>query len=370
MARWGTVSESVPPSDDAPAAERRRWRWWYGVPLALLGLGIGGAALFTIPYYAIAPGTAIDVRGLVDVEEGPEFAPDAGIHLTTVSLRRVTLLEALQGWLDPDVDVVEREVIAPPEVGDRELRDFNLELMADSKQKALGVAFEALGYEDAVSGSGAAVVQVLPGAPADGVLSPGDTIVAVDGEAVTVDYEAVRALGEREPGDAVTLGIQPEAGEPRDIEVTLGENPDVAGRPFLGVTLQTSDLTFDFPYEVDLESDRIGGPSAGLAFTLEIIDILTEGELTGGRRVAVTGTIELDGSVGEVGGVVQKTAAVEDAGIDLFLVPAGELAAAREAAGDGLRVEAVETIDDALRILAELTGGNGLALPAEGIGTA
>lgn len=370
MARLSTVSETVPPVVDEPAAGRGRWRWWHWLPLALLGLGVAGAAFFTIPYYAIAPGSAIDVRGLVDVKDGPEFEPDAGLHLTTVSLQRVTLLEALQGWLDPNVDVVERDVIAPPDVGDQELRDFNLELMANSKQKALGVAFEALGYEDAVSGHGASVVQVLPGAPADGVLKAGDTIVAVDGEEVSVDYEVVRALGEHEPGDAVTLQVQPEEGDAHEVKVTLGENPEVADRPFLGVTLQTKDLTFDFPYEVDLQSDRIGGPSAGLAFTLEVIDVLTEGELTGGRRVAVTGTIELDGSVGEVGGVVQKTAAVEDAGIDLFLVPSGELADARSAAGDDLRVEAVDTIDDALRVLAELTGGNGLALPAEGGGTA
>lgn len=364
-----TVNEIVPPPADAPVRRNRR-RWWIAVPLVLLALAVAGASFISIPYYAIAPGNAVDVRPLVDVNGAEAFEPEAGIFLTTVSLRRVTLFGALQGWIDPDVEVVEREVIAPPDIGDRQLRDFNLELMATSKQKALGVAFETLGYEDAVTGTGATVVQVVPDSPADGVLSPGDAIVSVDGTPVTVDYEAVHALGEHRPGDTVTLGIEPEGGERREIEVRLAENPQVTGKPFLGVSLQTKDLELDFPFDVELQSERIGGPSAGLAFTLSIIDVLTAGELTGGERVAVTGTIELDGSVGEVGGVVQKAAAVRDAGIDLFLVPRGELEAARAAADDGLRVEAVDDVDDALRILADLTGGNGLALPGEGPDTA
>jgi PDZ domain-containing protein len=367
--RVDTVSDSVLPPPDAPATPRSRRRWWWVVVPVVVALGLAGASFVTIPYYAIAPGSAIDVRPLVDVEEGPEHDPEAGVHLTTVSLRRVTLLGALEGWLDPDIDVVEREVIVPPDIGDRELRDFNLELMADSKQKALGVAFEALGF-DAVSGTGATIVQVVADSPAEGVLAAGEAIVGVDGEPVEVDHEAVRALGSRSPGDTVTLRVDPVEGEERDVTVTLGENPEVEGRPFLGVSLQTRDLSLDFPYEVDLESERIGGPSAGLAYALEVIDVLTPGELTGGRPVAVTGTIELDGSVGEVGGVVQKTAAVEDAGIGLFLVPMGELEQARAAAGDDLRVEGVETLDDALRILADVSGGNGLALPAEGNTTA
>lgn len=365
-----TVSESVPPLVDAPEPRRSRRRWWIGVPLVLLAVGLVAASWVRIPYYAIAPGSAIDVRPLVSVEDGPSHEPDAGIFLTTVSLRHVTLLGALQGWLDPETEIVERSVVAPPNIDDQQLRQFNLDLMASSKQKALGVAFEALGYEDAVSGSGAEIVQVVPGSPAEGVLVAGDAIVAVDGTPVTVDYEAVRALGARRPGDTVRLTIDPAAGDQRELDVTLGENPEVAGKAFLGVSLQTRDLTLDFPFQVELESERIGGPSAGLAYTLSVIDVLTEGELTGGRRVAVTGTIELDGSVGEVGGVVQKTAAVKDAGIDLFLVPQGELEAARAAAGDDLRVEGVGTIADALRVLAEVTGGNGLALPAEGAGTA
>jgi PDZ domain-containing protein len=146
------------------------------------------------------------------------------------------------------------------------------------------------------------------------------------------------------------------------VPVTFAARPDDEQRAYLGVGLTTKDLRFDFPFEVDVQSERIGGPSAGLAFTLEVIDQLTPGELTGGRNVATTGTIELDGSVGEVGGVAQKTMAVRESGADLFIVPSGELETARRFAGDDLHVVAADTLDEALAALAEV-GGNGLALP-------
>ena len=117
---------------------------------------------------------------------------------------------------------------------------------------------------------------------------------------------------------------------------------------------------------MELDSEDIGGPSAGLAFTLQVLDTLTPGELTGGHRVAATGTIDLGGRVGLVGGVRQKTLSVKDAGIDLFLVPSGELEEARAVAGDDMRVEPVDTLDDALAVLATV-GGNGASLDRSGV---
>jgi PDZ domain-containing protein len=122
------------------------------------------------------------------------------------------------------------------------------------------------------------------------------------------------------------------------------------------VHLQTKQLRFDFPFTVNVDSAGIGGPSAGLAFTLGILDALRPGELTGGHRVAVTGTISLDGTVGPVGGVVQKTAAVRAAGIGLFLVPPQEYDMARAHAGSKLKVVRVSTLEDALRALGQQGG--------------
>jgi PDZ domain-containing protein len=160
----------------------------------------------------------------------------------------------------------------------------------------------------------------------------------------------------------VRLDVLAADGATRAVDVTLAERPDDPSRAYLGVRLATKDLSFDFPFAVDVQSDRIGGPSAGLAFALEVIDLITEGELTGGIEVATTGTIELDGSVGKVGGVAQKTMAVNGSAATLFLVPTGEADAARRFADDDVTVAAVDTLDDALAALAAV-GGNGLALP-------
>jgi Lon-like protease len=351
--------------DQGSRPRRRRWLW--AIPAALVVAALVSAALVTIPYYAIAPGSALSVTGLVTVTDGPSHPPQGEVFLTTVSLRRITVLEGVQAWLDSSIEVrPEREILG--EVPPERLREFNLELMADSKQKAMAVAFETLGY-DVRSGSGALVFAVVPGTPAEGVLEQGDVVVAVDGEPVSLSEEAVALIGRHAPGDRVVLDVVPaDGGEARSVEADLMENPDAPGRPLLGVQLQTKDLQLDFPFEVAIDSNRIGGPSAGLAFTLSLLDVLTPGELTGGQRVAVTGTIEFDGRVGAVGGVAQKTVAVRRAGIDVFLVPSREYEDAMRFAGPDLRVEAIDTIDDALRVLAE-AGGGALALPAGETGT-
>jgi Lon-like protease len=360
-----TANDIVPPGEPPPVRPRGRVRPWHLVAAFAIVASVLAANTITVPYFAIAPGSAVAVGPLVTVQDGPSYPAEGTIYLTTVSLRRVTMFEAIQGWIDPAIDVVEERVILPPQVSRSELREFNLELMDTSKEQALGVAFEKLDF-DAIQGDGAEVVQVLPDTPADGVLEPGDAIVAVDGKDIGVHIEAVRLIGDRRPGDEVRLRIEPQGGgEARDLTVRLAASPTDPERALLGVTLRTRDLRFDFPYEVDIASERIGGPSAGLAFTLQVLDVLTDGELTGGLRVAATGTIELDGSVGAVGGVAQKTVAVRDAGIDLFLVPASEVEQARRHAGQALQIAPVRDLDDALRVLASL-GGNGLALDGPG----
>jgi PDZ domain-containing protein len=156
-----------------------------------------GASLVEVPYYAFAPGRPVNTTPLVSVVDGPSFEPEGDIYLTTVSLRRATVFEALAGWLDPTVDVVKEEVILPPGTPPSRLRDSNLEAMAGSKQVALGVAYEALGF-DAIKGTGATVVGIVPGAPADGVLSDGETIVAVEDVRVGAELRGqCRAAGSR-----------------------------------------------------------------------------------------------------------------------------------------------------------------------------
>lgn len=148
------------------------------------------------------------------------------------------------------------------------------------------------------------------------------------------------------------------------MQVVLGAREGDTTKGFLGVSTFTRDLSFTFPVEVTIDSGRVGGPSAGLAFTLGILDVMTPESLTGGLNVSVTGTITLDGSVGPIGGIHQKVMASRRAGVDLMLVPASEIDEARKYAGD-LRVESVESLTQALEVLTTVGGGN-LVLPAVG----
>lgn len=358
-----TVNESVVGPDEfaggtilpTPNPKKKFSDWFRIIGLVLFVAALYGALNIPLSYYAISPGQATDVEPLVKVEKGPSYPSDGKIFLTTVSLGQATLFEIFQGWLDPSVDIFEEAAIRPPSVSEDELTKINLQYMASSKETALGVAFEYLGY-DAITGEGAEVAKVEKGSPADQKLGSGDVIIEMDGESVKDHLQLVKAVKAVTPGDAVQLKVKSGEGEIRAVDIELGTNPDNMTQGFLGVALSTSNLSFDFPYDVKLESEDIGGPSAGLAFTLQILDSLTEGDLANGNKVAITGTIELDGSVGEVGGIRQKAIAVRDAGADIFLVPFAEVGEITSIIGDKVRVIGVNSIKDAVETLKSLGG--------------
>jgi Lon-like protease len=373
-----TLNSTVLPTDVAPdpydggAPRRRRgWRWLW-VVAGIVVAGVIASAFVYLPYYAFTPGKATDTEGAIVVEGAETFPSEGEINFTTVRVKRVTPLRALQAWLDPAIDVVSERAY----LGDRsasENRSINLELMGDSKETAIYVALTTLGYEVEVSGGGAVVRQVSPDVPAAAVLQTGDVIVAVNGTPVHLDSALGTILAAFQPEDQVTLTIERPVPGSADLGgtqeydtltllVTLAARED--GSALIGISPGTrDDVEFDFPIDVDIDSGSVGGPSAGLAFTLGIIDTLTPGELTGGESIATTGTIRLDGTVGPVGGVKQKTVTVERSGATLFLVPVEEYETAVAAAGEDsdLEIVAVEDVDDALEALAE-RGGNGADL--------
>jgi len=208
------------------------------------------------------------------------------------------------------------------------------------------------------------VVEGVPGQPAAAVLRANDVIVAIDGAAVSTSGDAVAAIRSHVPGDTIRLRTRRDDGAPADADAVLGQGDD--GKPLLGVRLSTK---IKLPFDIAIDSGRVVGPSAGLAYALELLDVLTPGELTGGSSVAATGELQPDGTVGAIGGVAQKTVTVKRAGARIFLVPKENEAEARAHAGKGLQVLGVSSFDDALHALGSLSGSNALALGKPGSGT-
>lgn len=345
----------APPLGPPPPARRHRRLWWVLGPALVLALaGLIAGLFLPIPYYALSPGQVRDAGASVGVDGSSYPADEDEISFVTVSLSQVTPLGALAGWLDPYTDVKpEDEVLVG---GDREEnREVNQRLMDDSQVAAEVAAYSALGC-DVLSGTGALILGIEPGSAAEGVLEADDVVVAVDGEPVEVSADLGEAVDEAGPGGTLSLTVEDAEGATREVEATVGTSPDDPDQALLGVALDTRDLEVDLPTEVVIDAGDVGGPSAGLAFTLALLDELTPGSLTGGSAVTATGTMDARGRVGPVGGVRQKTSAVRQAGSELFLVPPDELAEATDAAGDDLEVVAVSTLEEALDALGEHGG--------------
>jgi PDZ domain-containing protein len=366
-----------------PAASRPpRARWW-GIPFAVLGgLALTFVAVATwIPtdLYGVAPGAAQAVAPRIDLS-AKTYDSKGELLFVTVNVPRLSVLGRLVGSLDPDVSVkTARELF-----GDQtreENRAQNLKLMGYSKETAAYVALKRLGYDVGLTGGGPVIESLcleykdpndaksacVRPAPADAVLDPGDAIVAVDGQPVVLAEDVAPLLAGKSPGDVVTVTIVPTGSQERkDVKVPLTTSTD--GRTIIGfIPVEGGvheDIGYQLPVTATISSDEIGGPSAGLAFTLTLLDQLTPGDITGGRKIAATGAINLDGSVGNIGGLRQKTVAVKEAGASYFLVPADQIEEAQtEARGSSLKVIGVHTVDEALTVLAGL-GGDISGIPA------
>lgn len=347
-----------------PAPPRKSRAALIGIPLVLLALVGWQVSMVRLPYLALAPGTAGSIASLLKVPDGRNHPPRGEILITTVSLRRATVFYALTGWLDPDIDVLpEADVI-----GDVDPEQYTKDAQVDmqsSKEAAAVLALRRLGHEVRETGTGTLVTNVSgPDVPVTGIIEPGDTISAIDGQPTPLRQDTIRILQTKRAGETIRVDVLSAAGATTTKTVTLGSRladgcaPNVVAGAgaCLGIELQTRGRKFDFPFDVEIDSQGIGGPSAGLAFTLALLDQLTPGELTGGKKVAVTGTIDFDGIVGDVGGVRQKTAAVSASGADLFLVPPGEFKAATARAGKKLKVVSVANLDEALKALGQIGG--------------
>ena len=325
------------------------------VPARWAGRLLPGDSVVDSEAVAFLPGAAIATSGRVKADGIDLFDPAGEILLLTVSIDSdLTVVDWIRSSVDDSIELRSRESV----YGDRsreEQRNHNRHLMGSSKDTATIVALEHLGVH-AVDFTGVLFVEAVSGGPADGLLEGTDVILSIAGEPVTTVESLRTVLADLEPGTPATVTVENSlTRELRDVQITLGTHPDNGGA-YIGVSgvadrIKQSPL----PFEIDIASGNVGGPSAGLAFTLIVLDVLTPGELTGGKRVAVTGSIGLDGSVGDVGGIAQKSVAARDAGAEVIIVPEALVDDARSGAGE-VPVVGVKSLDDALQALVALGG--------------
>lgn len=319
--------------------------------LVLGAVALGAAWLLPSDSYLLLPDRAKPLEQKVKIQ-GEKDAGRGGIYYVDVIVRKATLLEELVSGVRPEgADLVPAEALVPPGSSFRDRRRQNLRQMDRSEEVAAAVALRELGYDVDAEPEGALVVAVAPDAPAAGKLEPTEVIVAVDGVAVRTPDDLRRLIAKHEPGDSVRLRVRA-GGRTRVVEVATIESPEEAGRPIVGIQVeQFADI--ELPIDVEIDLGGVGGPSAGLAFALDVVEEL-RGNVARGLRVAVTGELELDGRVVPIGGVKQKVIGARRSRADVFLVPAGDnTVEARRYAG-ALRIIPVESFRQALRVLATL----------------
>ncbi|MCB1255695.1 MAG: PDZ domain-containing protein [Microthrixaceae bacterium] len=357
------------PEPQPQSRARRRRLWWSAAGGLVVGAAII-AALFLIqlPYFVIQPGSVTPAEQRVEIEGARSFDTDGRVLFVTVFINRATPALMIRSWLDDSVEVRSKEEMYP-EGDEDESRRENVVLMDTSKIVAEKVALTYLGLPAEFSGEGALVAGLVKSSPSKGVLEAGDVLVEVDDDPVKMPDDIGPALEDRRPGDTVGLVVERRSenaaasgssaqAKPkrRRLELALGADPKDPDRPVLGIYVEPYALSVNSDIKVAVDSGDVTGPSAGLAWTLAIIDRLTPESLTDGKRVAVTGEIHADGSVGAVGGTPQKVAAVKRAGIKVFLYPKATPDADKRAieriAGDDMKTYAVGTVDEAVKVLA------------------
>lgn len=320
----------------------------------LLAFGVTGAAV-PVPYVAQVPGPTYNTLGDIDgtpiitVQGRAKNKVDGHLNLTTVgvSRSRLTLVQAVRGWFARDVAVVPEEAVYPPNQTPQQTQKANRQQFLTSEQEAEAAALGHLGYPEKV------VVQGFsPGSPSKGKLQESDAIDSIDGRATPDTDTLDKVLTSIPGGSTVTVGYT-RLGKPGTTTVTTRSATDRKGA-LLGILVVQAPSA---PFDVDIHVADVGGPSAGLMLTLGILDLVGPTDLTAGKIIAGTGTIDQNGKVGPIGGIQLKMVAAHDIGAKLFLTPADNCAEAEQAPQPGLTLAKVSNLGDALTALQDWRSG-------------
>ncbi|MCA1053400.1 PDZ domain-containing protein [Rossellomorea aquimaris] len=336
--------------------------------MVVMTVFIVATSFYYLPYYVTKPGSAHELDPIIEVKGG--FEDQGEFMLTTVRMGRANIYAYLLASLKKYEYIYPVEEIRNPHESDEEYNLRQLQLMENSQNHAIEVAFKAANKPFDYKYNGIYVLNVYPSMPAADILKPGDRVTEIDGQAFESSEEFIQYVGGKNKGDNVTVKFIRD-GKENEETIPLEEFPELPGKVGLGISLSDDKEIITDP-EVTLDTEEIGGPSAGLMFSLEIYNQLTESDLTKGYRIAGTGTISEDGEVGRIGGIEQKIIAADKAGAEYFLAPDDSIPeevkkkhpelqsnylSAKQTAediGTDMKVIPVKTFEDAMKFLQSL----------------
>ena len=299
-------------------------------------------------YYFMSPGPPYQWN--IEIENVETYEYDGNLYQLTVRRDEANYFVYAWARLNSQIDLYPREVILPDGVTPQELSEISIQNMVTSENVAIAVALDSLDYEIESEGDGVLVVGLLDDSPVKDKLIKNDLIISINNELVRSASEFISMLRMYEIGDIVNIGLIRNEQE-LTIETKLIEHVEYENEPMVGFLASTPNQQFIFPFEVDIKTGNVGGPSAGMMMALNVYNLLTEDDITNGKKIAGTGTIEIDGSIGPVGGVKQKVIAAKRANAGLILVPNANYEEASVFADDNTQIVAVDSFDNALNVI-------------------
>lgn len=338
-------------------------RFYFRFAFILLAIFLFLSSFFTLPYYVSKPGMAKELSPIIEVENG--YDEEGNFMLTTIRMGKANIYTYVFALFNDYQEIFPVEAVRAEEETDEEYNVRQLHMMSSSKQAAIEVAYQKVGLPIHYDFNGVYVLSVVENMPAAQELEPGDRIFKVDGQAFQSSQEFIDYVGGKSEGDEITLTFMRRNKE-QEAVIQVQPFPKEPNRIGVGIGL-VDDKELRVEPKIEINTEDIGGPSAGFMFSLEIYNQLTEIDYTKGYEIAGTGTISADGKVGRIGGIEQKVVAADKAGAEIFFAPFEEgaedsnyNAAVKTAKDIGTKMEIVpvNTFDEAIEYLEKLEQKN------------